>query len=488
MFDVRRPVTRSSKPHLASLAAFGLAALASMLLAPPLGAARTVYRDNPEPGLQGETLAGEANVLARPYTKGVRLIGHTKIEGGMGAVMAWSGNCAYAPTARDSGRPGVTVIDVSDPSTPRTVGLLTARGALGAGETLHAVETPNRKILVASVYGVSGPKMGGPGQDTTPGDAWLAVYDVAECASPRLLLEYAWPERVHTLRVSPNGKRVYGTVISPFTGEGGIQVLDVTEFDNPRFLGKFGATRQDGTTYEFAPHEVSISPDEHRVYAGVISSTGKDLNRGIDIFPPNREGLGPDAGGIYIFDNSDLAEGRPDPKMRLIGTAQHGGWHSAIQANIGGKPYLVGAGELGVCPASWPRITDISDERNPRIAGHFRLAMNRKPNCPPESKELARSLNGPPGTAASHWNDVDSSSDTHLGLFPMIWAGLRIADLRDPTDPKEVAYFKPGDQCMTHVRYRAESGHIWFGCAESGFYVIELRSELRKSLGLTEVN
>src|SRR5207302_11404607 len=141
----------------------------------------------------------------------------------------------------------------------------------------------------------------------------------------------------------------------PFNGDGGLQVIDITDLSKPRFVGKLGFTRPDGSTFAFAPHEVSVSPDEHRIYAGVIASKGDDLNKGVKLFPPNEQGLGPDAGGIYILDSTDLAEGRADPKLRLVGTVLHGGWHSAVQANINGAPYLVGAGELLACPSSWPR-------------------------------------------------------------------------------------------------------------------------------------
>lgn len=99
---------------------------------------------------------------------------------------------------------------------------------------------------------------------------------------------------------------------------------------------------------------MSLSPDERRIYAAVIASKGGDMNAGVKLFPPNADGLGPETGGIYILDNSDLVDGKADPKVRLVGTAQHGGWHSAIQANIKGAPYLVGAGELGACPGAWP--------------------------------------------------------------------------------------------------------------------------------------
>ena len=460
-------------------ARFALLALAVLGLAPTV-AAPLAYKIQPgdrlEPGKQGETMPGEARILPQPYSKGVRLVGHTDIPDGVGAVMAWSGHCGYVP-----GKSGVSVIDVEDPEAPKVVGLLKEKGAIGAGETTHAASG----VLAASVYGVAGPNSPNPTKD----DAWLAVYDVSDCAKPKLMLEYKWPERVHTLTVSPNGRRIYGTVISPSDGHGGIQVLDISDPARPRFLGIFGVTRPDGTTFEFAPHEVSLSPEERRIYAGVIASKGGDLNQGVTTSFPSVETFGPESGGIYILDNGDIAAGRPDPKMRLIGTAQHAGWHSAIQANIKGVPYLVGAGELGACPGSWPRITNIADEKNPRVIGQFRLQMNMKENCPPrdQTESASSGVVGRPGTVTSHWNDVDSATNTRLGLFPFTWAGLRIVDLRDPSKPAEVAYFKPGDSCMSHARYLQDTGHIWFACRDSGFYVIELRPELRTALNLPKI-
>ncbi len=283
---------------------------------------------------------------------------------------------------------------------------------------------------------------------------WKAKYgglDISECANPRLTAEFKWPEPTHTITVSPNGKRVYGTVISPFTGDGGIEVMDNSDMAHPRFIGKFGATRPDGSSFQFATHEISISPN---------------------------------AGGIYVFDNSDLALGRADLKLRLIGTSQRAGWHSAVQARINGSPYLVGAGELGACPGSWPKITSLSDERNPRVVSEFKLAMNLKANCPPRTALESGSggVLGRPGTASSHFNDVDSATNTRLGLFPFMYAGLRIVDLRDPVQPSEIAYFKLGDPCMSHARYVANTGQIWFACNESGFYVIELKRDVRALL------
>jgi hypothetical protein len=452
--------------------------------------------DRLEPGLQGQSLPEDikVGVLPVPYSKGVRLVGKSDVGGRDNNVqMSWIDSCAYVSSMAnnnllDMKKPnnaeaaGVAVIDVSNPRAPKQVGLLRERGALYATETMHAVSAPGRKVLAAGAYGG-----GHPG--SKPEDAaWLDIYDASDCAHPKLMTEYKWPENVHTLTISPNGKRVYGTHIDPFAGTGGIHVLDISDMAHPKYLGKFGATRPDGTTYEFATHEISISPDETRIYAGVIGSKGGDLNREITSKGPSAEGLGPEAGGIYIFDNSDIARGRPDPKLRLIGTAQHGGWHSVMRANFKGVPSLVGAGEIGACPGAWPKIVNIADETKPFVEGEFKLAMNHRENCGPPGPLAAgtKGIVGDPGTASAHFNDVDSASDTRLGLFNFMWGGLRIADLRDPRKPVEVGYFKPGDACTGHVRYVPKTGNIWLTCVNN-FYVLELTPELRASLGLPRI-
>lgn len=447
--------------------------------------------DHLEPGKQGESLPADGGVLARPYSKGVNVVGHSEIGGRhSNLIMAWAGHCAYVANGlrvqpsgmieKDAAGPtsGVAVIDVAKPSAPKVVSYLQDKGAIDAAETLHAVVAPGRSVLAASTYG------GASGLPGSPKEGWLSIYDVSDCAHPRLMAEVQWPEPVHTLTLSANGKRIYGTVLQPFTGDGGLQVMDITDLSKPRFVGRLPVTRADGTSYAFAPHEVSISSDERRIYAGVNASRGNDLNVGIKTFPPSKEALGPDGGGIYILDNSDIVAGRTDPRLRLVGVLPHGGWHSVVQANIGGVPHLVGAGELGACPGSWPKITDVFDETRPKIVGEFRLAMNFKENCPPPSdlEKASGGIVGSAGTASSHFNDVDSATDTRVGLFPMMWAGLRIADLRNPAKPEEVAYFKPGDPCMSHVRYVAETGHIWFACQDSGFWVIELNTKVRTAL------
>ena len=477
-----------------------LAFLPGSILAQASRAVASMTQDHLEPGLQGQTMPDERNldVLPQPYSKGVRVIGHTDLWArGSNLLLDTVGNCAYVSSmhslpgldafgqnkAADGSKSGVAVIDVSDPRNPKPLRVLRERGAIYAGETMNAIAAPDRKVLVAGRYG------GGKPGHAPDDDAFLDIYDASDCKNPKLMNEYTWPETAHMVTLSPNGRRVYGTVIDPFTGKGGIMVLDISDMAHPSFVGKFLAARPDGTSYEFAVHEVHLSPDERRIYAGVIASKGGDLNKGIATGHPTAAALGPEAGGIYILDNSDLVDGKANAQMRLISEVEHGGWHSVVPANIGGVPYLVGSGELEACPGAWPRISNIADEKHPYIVSEFKLAMNEKENCPARTptETATGGIVGSPGTASTHFNDVDTPLDTHMGLFPFQWAGLRIVDLHDPVKPLEVGYFKPGDACMSHVHYLSNSGQIWFACTYSGFYVIELKQEIRIALGLPNV-
>ena len=226
-------------------------------------------------------------ILTEPYRMGVHVVGHESLmRRDSNMQLAWVDQCAYVSSTSPrflgwgmAAAPetyGVAVIDVRESRAPRQVGLLRTRGALYASETLHAVTAAGRKILAAGSYGA---------KDEA---AYTDLYDASDCAHPRLMAEIKWPESVHTLTLSPNGKRLYATRIEPFTGKGGIDVEDISDLAHPRYLGKFQATRADGSSFEFAAHEISISPDEKRIYAGVISSSGGDLNPGVKIFPPNR--------------------------------------------------------------------------------------------------------------------------------------------------------------------------------------------------------
>ena len=459
--------------------------------------------ENPEPGLSGAPIPGldDGNgsvsvmggvVYPKPFFHGVRVVGHSP-TGGM--QMGWIDHCAYLAGSDGLGGKGIAVVDVSNPSAPRDVKVLTDPGASVATENFDArVTSSGRKIVIGGDRAVGGTTNDPPSR--------LSIYDASNCENPRHMAEYVWPEGLHTVHISPDGMRVYGTRIEPMTGAGGIDVLDISDMAHPRYIGKFGVTGADGRTWEFAPHNLIFSPDEKRLYAATIGSRGGDMNQ--EFTTPDGvfsyERYGPRAGGVYILDSSDFALGRADPHLRLVGTAAHAGWHDTSLANINGTPYLVGTGEGVIpCPGAFPMITNVADESHPRVVGEFRTDLNRPEHCapPPPQPSMAKTASGlvdyPTAAAkatamgassrqSSHYSSVDSATKTRLGLFSMTGAGFRIADLRDPAHPLEVAYFRPGPGCSGFSRYVEDTGQIWMSCGKAGFYVLELTPEVRAAL------
>ena len=140
--------------------------------------------------------------------------------------------------------------------------------------------------------------------------------------------------------------------------------------------------------------------------------------------------------------------------------------------------------------AAQPWLSDVTDPRHPVMrVSQFRLAINDPSNC---ATQVADGVN-----ASVHYHDVDDSAHTSFALLSMWNAGLRIADLRDPRHPREVAYFNPGmfntthgkvlDQAWGHIRYIASTGQLWFATATGGFWVVELEPQTRSALALPAV-
>ena len=95
---------------------------------------------------------------------------------------------------------------------------------------------------------------------------------------------------------------------------------------------------------------------------------------------------------------------------------------------------------------------------------------------------------------STHYIGVDNEQDTSLAFIGWMSSGLRVWDIRDPYDPKEIGYYIPGakpnaklpgvdlypnknvDYVYSFIRYRPETGHIWFAGVYNGFMIAELEN------------
>jgi hypothetical protein len=415
-------------------------------------------------------VSGRAN---EGYNCGLALVGYDPLGGrGGNANMAWAGDCAFISGA------GIAVVDVGDPANPVHVTTLHGPGSDETIETLHAVDAPDRSILVAGRYGFGGAN--GVGMAPAPVDVW----DVRDCRNPVLLSSFTMPANVHNLTLSADGTRLWSTLP--------LQAADLTDPTQPRYLGDLEAQLRASGPFalEYA-HEVWPSPDGRRIYVGGQIALDEQL---------------------FIID----VEGWPARPARVVGQAPYPG-HSVRPATIDGTPYLLHSDESILNPtakgcvpdvftpvggAAQPFLTDISDEGSPVTRSQFRLPINEPEHCVEQVLSLSN--------ASVHYNDVDDPDDTTFAMLSMWNAGLRVVDVRDPAHPTEVAYFNPGrfelagdpgggtgigaglalltpnglDQAWAHSRYVPETGHIWLTTRSGGFWVLELEPQVRAALGL----
>ncbi len=461
-------------------------------------------KDLPETGIQGDVPRADqtSGRAEQGYNCGLALVGHTtlgaqKRQATGNANMAWAGNCAYvagpgAVFGQPSPEPGhgVAVVDVSDPAHPRHVRTLRTSGSIAASETLHAVETGKRSVLVVGQYG-----------NQAGGNKPMDVYDVSDCAKPRLLETFRWPENIHNLTISGNGRYVFATQPLQVADIG--PLFDADKRTRTKYLGNLEAATP-GLPFAVGPSAdlddalpESLREADHNRY---LSHEAWPTSDGTKVY------LGGQLPVFEAFTILDIrkwlerdAKGRPAGPPKVL-SQRSGRGHSVRTATIGGRPYVLHSEESvfgptwGCLPESLnpfagpaqPWLTDISDERKPVLVSQFGLEINDPENCPAQITSNVRT--------SVHYHDVDNPKDTTFVMASMWNSGVRLFDVRKPSRPAEVAYFNPGDVDATngvtldhawgHVRFVPETGHVWFATSAGGFWVVEIEPQVRRRLGL----
>lgn len=411
-----------------------------------------------------------------PYSCGMRIVSELNPwNRGSNGMLARSRTCAYVTGSGPDHR-GIAVIDVSDPAAPKPVGLLTDPGAIAASETMDLIDLPDRHILVAGDYS---------GGLDPPGPSPMDIYDISDCTKPVHLTTFYWPANIHVPRITPDGKRIYA---GRQFGIAGVMVMDISDLRAPKYMGDFPLVLPGGRQQRC--HDLSFNDAQTRMYCP----------GSVPLIEGRKEDSAPSIWDITLVGKTNLGPQGAWPPIRFIGTSQTRGQgdHHAPIARINGKLYMVAANELR-CSA-FPRIFDMSDETNLRAVGEFRLESNdRCLSDPAWAKANAA------GNYGLHYNSVveDAFGSVPLGMFNFMGSGIRIVDLRDPTKPREVAYYHPGgpasglapgrdgtmtsvatDSCASHNYFIQETGQIWFVCRDSGFHVAQLSPEVRTYLGV----
>jgi hypothetical protein len=386
--------------------------------------------DRTETGLQGQTTPDERSSgrSERGYNCNLELVGQFQGEGAFSQDgPAFLDNCAYYATENRSGqkKPGVVVLDVSDPRHPQPTAYL---DDTPAGRNPHETLKVNEARKLLAVAENNGPN--------------FAVYDLsADCRHPVLKSSITLPgSQAHMGGWAPDGKTYY--VGQNNRGIGGtLPVVDVSDPSNPKLLLAWKFTG-DGR-----PHDVNLNASGTRLYAGQPGTFG---NTGSSV----------GADGLVILDVSDLQARRPDPQIRILGKLfwdDQGQVEQMFPFTKNGRQYVVstdesggagGAGGLkaacdrGASPYGYPQIIDITDETKPALVSKLRLEVNDPASCRTLLTDPPDTGGGSPVYNAERCN-ADRATNPTMLVCAFQNGGLRVFDIRDLSRPREIAYFKP---------------------------------------------
>jgi hypothetical protein len=469
--------------------------------------------DHPETALQGQVPAALRAAGFKGFNCNLELVGQSRGDGANWQTAEFrnaigdansqgKGNghkegvvCAYHGTAFTTAsrtHVGVPVIDVTDNATPTPTGYLTTTSMLDPWESLKVNE---RRQLLAADNGHNGG--GGPEVD---------IYDLSsDCRNPQLLASLpvgtgtdgsgiVHPIVGHEGSWAPDGLTYYGGDLR--TDGGQYFAVDTADPTHPKLI----------TTWVpgFANvHGMSISDDGTRGYFVSLGGLGAT---------PAAVLAAPANNGLLIYDLSQIQARVPNPQVPLVSklfwkdgsVAQH-----TIPVTIKGKPYLIfvdeggsaglssGAQQAAACAAGLPpfpmaRIIDISDETNPTIVSRLALEVHDPANC---SSVLPDLVGLSIFTYGSHYCSVDNKDKATTLACGYFNSGIRVFDIRDPTQPKEIAYYNPAgtttpspgsnhvstgqwraggpDWCNAQVHLNADNGTLWTTCQDNGLLTLK---------------
>jgi len=152
---------------------------------------------------------------------------------------------------------------------------------------------------------------------------------------------------------------------------------------------------------------------------------------------------------------------------------------------IRGTSYVIESDEFnsgGAIGAS--RIFDVTDPRAPRQVSELRLQVHEPANAAAVAGDTKALIGGP---YSGHFCSVPQLVEPGIVACSMLRSGVRVFDIRDPAQPKEIAYYSPParfdsladgkGQCSclhtgSTVAFVPERGEMWVSGQQSGFHVV----------------
>jgi hypothetical protein len=389
--------------------------------------------DKTESGLDGQTTLGEvdAGLVAKGFNCNTDLVGQFQGQGASWQLTAWK-TCAYFDQAKNpaEANPGTVVLDVSNPANPQATAYLADEAMLDPWESLKV--NPARQLLGGDqgTYGAPGPA--------------FSIYDIsADCTHPvHDSTVNITGSLGHTGQWAPDGMTYYITTIAQTTAS--LVAVDTSDASNPVGIALYTPPANISPVF----HDLEFSADGKTAYEATI---GGGL------------GLPANTNGLIILDVSQVQDRVASPVISVIGTDT---WddgstvsQNALPITIAGKPYILftdesGSAGGGTCSTASnilysygvPRLIDISNPASPVTVSKLDMEVADIANCASSLTVSGASSGAPLFGASCHYCNVDNVDDAKIAACNCFTAGLRIFDIHDPANPKEVGYYKPPAQ------------------------------------------
>lgn len=419
---------------------------------------------HPEIGIQGRVSRAEQDNgrAAEGYRCNTEVVGSYSVPNPVGTiggfqvfryVDAQGQECGFYdstlmyPTNLFDMESGVNVMDMSDPSNPTLSTRLLTPAMLTPHESMRLNQ--ERGLLVAVAGNLQ----------TAPGI--VDVYDVSQdCLNPELKSSSLVGVLGHEGGMAPDGNTYY--VGAP--GATTIVAVDISNPTLPRplWLGNYSS------------HGMSVSDDGNRLYVSATRANGLAKAE------------------LIILDVSEIQARELVPNVTEVSRLD---WEPTSIPQIAepftrdGKDYLIETDEYGQgAGVGAARIIDISDDTQPKVVSNIRLEVHN-----PEHFDTIADDPGAGNAAAgyaAHYCTIPTRDNPTIAACSMILSGLRVYDIRDPHNPKEIAYFNPPQSprntpyfeasawAMSGPTFVPERKEIWYSDGYAGLFVVKLTNDV----------
>lgn len=373
--------------------------------------------DLAERGIQGNVSAEDRNSgrSRRGYSCNIVKLGGVRGTGG-GIVSVTSDHCSYTsslfPASAIAPQPGVQVVDVGNPRRPRVVGSLTTPAMVGG--TWESLKVNHKRKLLAAT---SVPFLFGAG--------FFSVYDISDCAHPKLLNKgagTAWPLPFtsHEGGFSPDGRTYWASGVFP----GHLTAIDIADPSKPAVIWS--------GLNSFLGHGFGMSPDGNRMFISNMA-------------------------GITVLDTSAVQRRAPYPLVPHIAAYlwpdgqinQH-----SIQFDYHGRRHLFSLDEAG---SGGVKVFDINRLDAPKLLTSIKLEINLPEN---QDTLFRSSMGGSLFASNPHYCTVDRPTDPTALACSWESSGIRVFDVRDLTKIREIGYYNPPAQRGATIAQLPNSPHV----------------------------